>query len=827
MCPKAYLWFACVLFVAGRGAVFAQGDEKLKAFISVCDKRVAGHPYFSKVTMLKWTKNPPFVFYLERPPKDDKNYERLIVNSYLPFLDRLLKIFEREYATRLKLERRGAAPGFAIAVLNSRGSYGNYAQAVRVDALHHFRAHYDHKLQLAVTYVDAFARGNQRPEERHSVLHEFVHALQHAYNTTGRMPRSVWFNEGLAEFHSTSTNSADSLDTPRLNREHLMTLASVLTYSQLNSLFAPLSDLVAAENYADVLKRAKARGANTAIALRVFYAQSSAFVEFLRRGDGGKHKTQFLRFTDAIMRGSGGKAGFEKAFGKANLSALEKSFREYLAAEAQTRLRVHIGTPSAVVPAEVAAKFGNLPPPILYDTSELGWRDEEIGVRVAAARSSCANGNYDAALDLLPAANKDTKTDNEALAERVRSRVVAILQMRNALLDKLLTKNLRMAPLVDGKRQGGRLVARKGDELTLVNGKKTFKLPLSVLAPNNLAKELSKQKLIKRPSWQNAWLSWIGGDGSKKALRYLDNSDPHAAPLRADLTGTFDPAPGAAAVALGWILSVVPAKDPAAAYDQLDKMCAAIRDHSNSPLISRRIEALKECVKALAQRAFSIEDPRCINLSAKTTRTKDGRISVTYKGNDAAIGNDFRFNKAITKSYLDGFPNLATSKTGLTRKRTYYELVGSGVFTWPVPLRGPVVLELRYEMVGGGLWGLVMSTRTDGAYIRSGMAGAIDIFDPKTRLNDSVGAAKVIMADEVHKLRLEFDGKGKVVSTFDGKKVAEVTRVGSLTHGYAGLMVHASMPLRVHSLKLEGKLDSGASLELRKAFVERTLERVK
>ena len=140
MCPKSYVWFACAVFVAGGGTVSAQADKKLEAFIASCDKRVADHPYFSKVTMLKWTKNPPFVFYIERPPKDDKTYQRMIVNSYMPFLDRLLKIFEREYATRLQLKRRGAAPGFAIAVLNSRGSYGNYAQAVQANSLHYSRS---------------------------------------------------------------------------------------------------------------------------------------------------------------------------------------------------------------------------------------------------------------------------------------------------------------------------------------------------------------------------------------------------------------------------------------------------------------------------------------------------------------------------------------------------------------------------------------------------------------------------------------------------------------------------------------------------------------
>ena len=203
-------------------------DQQFAAFVASCDKRLAADKrFFERITLLK-TKKMPFIFYVQRPLRDEAAYQRKVVNSYLPFLVKLVEIFEREYATPLELARRQSTPGFAIVVLSSRGSYNNYAQAIQYADLHHARAHYDPELQLAVTYVDAFAPGNPRPEERHAVLHEIVHALQHAYSTTGEMPKPVWFNEGLAEYRSASTHLANSLDRPLLDQYHLAALAACL-----------------------------------------------------------------------------------------------------------------------------------------------------------------------------------------------------------------------------------------------------------------------------------------------------------------------------------------------------------------------------------------------------------------------------------------------------------------------------------------------------------------------------------------------------------------------------------------------------------------------
>ncbi len=76
--------------------------QDLTTFRAGLDSKLAAHPFFSKITFAVVDRHPPFVFYLQRPEKDVKHYERQIVNSYLPFLLRLSKIFDREYTTPLK-----------------------------------------------------------------------------------------------------------------------------------------------------------------------------------------------------------------------------------------------------------------------------------------------------------------------------------------------------------------------------------------------------------------------------------------------------------------------------------------------------------------------------------------------------------------------------------------------------------------------------------------------------------------------------------------------------------------------------------------------------
>jgi hypothetical protein len=106
-----------ILFALSLVAVAAAQDPT--ACRANLDARLAGHPFFTRVTFSVVDRHPPFLFYLQRPPRDDAEYDRKIVNSILPFLQELTRQCEARYWKPAGLQRSADAPAFAVAVLDS------------------------------------------------------------------------------------------------------------------------------------------------------------------------------------------------------------------------------------------------------------------------------------------------------------------------------------------------------------------------------------------------------------------------------------------------------------------------------------------------------------------------------------------------------------------------------------------------------------------------------------------------------------------------------------------------------------------------------------
>jgi len=461
-------------------------------------------------------------------------------------------------------------------------------------------------------------------------------------------------------------------------------------------------------------------------------------------------------------------------------------------------------------------------PPVDYPAAMIGWDEDDQPMRIAAARLLCRDGDYGTALAVLPAAG-----DSEpALVDRVRQRVVEVARLRTLLLERAKSKKLRIAPVVGGKRRGGTVVGFTADELTLRNRSDTFNLPLSVLSAANLENELRKHKLVTKTDWQCAWLRWLAGDKPSKALRHMVSTAPETRVLRDDLA--LRPKDSALVAAdLARILQLTPATQQAAAFDQMEWLVGVIATHRNHALFADRIAGLKQCVKALAQRAFSLTDRRCLSLTIDFEPAADGKVSIRYDGGRLPLLQDFRYDAALTKACLKNWSKLATSLHTFEAKDGVAELVGRGVYSWPIPVHGPLTMELGFQISGSGRWGLLMGAREDGAMLRVSMAGVMSLWDPKTRLSDELGKTSIVNIGQTYRLRLEFDGKGKATSYLNDQKVAVATKLGTLVRGRIALMTCCSQWLSVKWLKISGTLDMTASTELRGVFVRKILGRIK
>lgn len=279
-------------------AVALPAQDPWKDFRTQLDQSLRSHNFFSKVKVTA-IERKPFLFYVEQAADGSADHEVAVVNSYMPFLKELVEQWNKHYGKPLNLAASPKAPGYAIAILSSGGRYLDFRTAINDPSLANARAHYTPDLRLAVTYLDTFGGGGRKIDDIQPLLHEVVHALQHAHAKDDEMTKPVWFNEGLADYRSSCDTMASSLKEPPMQEDHL----KALTFGYASRAGRPyvntIAELVAPTSYADVLGLAKKRVAQIRpeLALAMFYAQSEMVVRFLHEANGGARAQQFVQYT--------------------------------------------------------------------------------------------------------------------------------------------------------------------------------------------------------------------------------------------------------------------------------------------------------------------------------------------------------------------------------------------------------------------------------------------------------------------------------------------------------------------------------------------------
>lgn len=811
---------AAALLLAGSVPLPAQDaagavDPAAAATIAQLEQQLTTHPFFQRITLTK-VERPPFVFFVQRPPKDEALYERTIVNTYLPFLLELLDIWEREYAKPLGLPRRADAGLLAIAVLASKGSYSDYAQAVQQPGMHVMRAHYDPELRLAVTYQDSFAVGEDvRQEQRTALLHEAVHALQHACAPDGKMPPGLWWREGLADYRAGGTTTiASSLRTPKVSDLHLKLLAGVWGRKDLRALFGGLTDILGPADYNAVVQRAQQRMRGRAIdvqlVLSLFYAQSCALMEFLHEADERAHVPGLHRYLQSLYRGE---AAELPAALQLELAELERRFLLHLQARLQDRFGTTLKLPDvAATPGDAAASL----PPAEVDLGALAWRDDELPARLAAAHTLCADGEYELAAALL---------DGEGPPQlvRARERIARLPALRDELLAGAIERRRKVRfELPDGKVEG--TITSVGAEGIVVRGKDEQRLPKTACSPNFLLREGRIQGRYANERWLDTFLAWLDGATMGKLASALERQEPGMEELRQDVTAPFDPEAGRPGVALARLQRAQVPDDQPAAAATLAQLRRWLPKYAADPLLDTRRIDLEEYLRALAPRAFSLDDPSCLRLHGRIEQGAGGRLRFLYEGKED-LPADCPHDKEWMRELMERMPKLATEDTRLRRLRDAYELRGSGLFRWALPLTGAQTIELTYTLDGPVVLHLWLCGDEEGNSIQVGADGTVIIVDQKENLVDSVGDPRTIWIDRKQKLRIEHDGEKLRVSV-GNKKTSELARTGSRTRGHLGFLMHGSHPVKIHSLTIEGRIDPDGTEALREQFVQRTLREI-
>lgn len=801
--------------------------EAYKIFRTGIEKRLKAHPFFSRITFTI-VDRPPFLFCVERPAVDEPKYELGVANSYLPHLRELLKQFEANYVKPGKLWRRPEAGGYALAVLASAGRYVDFRTAIGDPSLAMARAHYTPELRLAVTYQDAFARHNTKSEERHALLHEFVHALQHAYSANGEMPKPVWFNEGLADYRSSCTNSQSSLAEPPLQGNHIAAMAFGYGNPAGRFYVSPLKDLVAAVSYGDVVKQAKRRNKAEVPAetlLSMFYAQSEMFVRFLHEGEKGKYRDGFLRYVAAAQGGASGAAAFQKALA-VNGDAISKMETEWLTWLTGILKKRYPRIPNLANKAAAGgggeALAAPMSPPIAFDTSKLHWSAKDLADRFEGARRLCADGSYDAGLKMLPA-DGEVPAEQLPFLKRERKRIAELVRVRDMALKDLLKRKGRLSMVIDGDRIAGNVQRREGDNLVVkIKGKEQV-FPLTVMGPLVLKSQAKRFDLLKgKGRWFEVWARWLNGESCKRLKGLLKLEYSTMKELRGDLTYDLDGDRGRAAAALVTMLNLPQTNDREQALEALATMRQLVRAHGESGLLQRRKVAIRKLARAYAERAFRIEEPSALGLSGTVERSAKGMMTASYTKSSVAPRADFA---PLTKQQLEQLPIEQTKTTysgrsGLTAKDGIYQLVGSKWLRWAVPLRGRHSVELKFAVSGDFVpdFGIGIGVGP-GRMMIVYPTGSVQVMDLQQRVMDTVGGGGQLMVDKVHTLRIEHDGKKRMTVSLDGQQTARVGNVGRMVGGDVYLYVSSSNPIKVSGIKISGTPNPGNPQEYRDRYV--------
>lgn len=809
-------------------AATLSAQDPWKDFRTELDQSLRSHNFFSKVKVTA-IERKPFLFYVEQAADGSADHEVAVVNSYMPFLNELLAQWNKHYGKPLNLVASPKAPGYAVAILSSGGRYLDFRTAINDPSLANARAHYTPDLRLAVTYLDTFGGGGRKIDDIQPLLHEVVHALQHAHAKDFKMTAPVWFNEGLADYRSSCDTMASSLKEPPLHEDHL----KAMTFGYASRAGRPyvntLAELVEPTSYADVLGLAKKRigQVRPELALGMFYAQSEMVVRFLHEANGGARAPQFVQYTKLVLEGASGLAAFQQAFvcpTPETMAALEQDWLKWLDAELRRRAP---NLPNLVKGGgEAITGPEPMPPAIAFDTKGLAWAPEDFEERLGAARRLCGRGEFEAAQATLP---DPASVQDKPLLDRLqreRERITALLQLRQRVIDDMAKSKGAVA--VGDVR--GKFVRRSDTGIVLLVGKEERSLPISAFTPKVLQTEGTRLKAFEgREVWLRIWLRYLQGTKLAQLKTDLAEKFSTIAALRPDMTVEFADTPGGAAEALAELQSIPTSDDPKAARAGLERLQAVVTANRSSPLLQKRREAIDLLARGLAERAFDPNDPAGLGLTGET-EFKDGVVKVRYTDPIKSPTADFDVVPVDQRKWLPEGPRLPYGgQHGLTPQGKGYQVAGTALLRWAAPLRGAFRLDLVYHVPESANVDLsVMLMVSDQSALFCFLNGSVMVIDiPNFGKTDPspVGGGGTYFVDKENTWTMEFDGKRTLVTKINGKETARVD-TGDLNTGELWLNVHSGSPMPIDMIELSCTPVVREPGKMREQFVARTLAKM-
>lgn len=828
---QRFILLSLLCFASLAPRSFAQDlpEDPRERFMGIQAKRIARHPYFSKVVFEKVTPKEGYVFYVQRGAIASPDGVPKVVGELLPWFAELEKLFIERYVQPNALERAHGGAPHTTYVLTSRGDYDNYMSYAGEVCSSYVGGSYDPYLSALVTFRDNFGLTFRPGQKRRHQLHAFVHSLQQAYGIgKDRLPGPEWFVEGMAVYLSmTPASKPEDLRVPKLLP---LLLDHAVETQQVGGLtnFAllPLEQLLAPDGRTSFRKDYRERREDYWKYMGTLAIQCGMLVQFLNEADGGLKRAAFDTYAKHALTGRGaGSKTAAAAFG--DLKELDKKFWEFLFAQYKethpkfNAKRVEAARPVAgTKPITAAALPQFLPEYLALESTE---NEALLGIALWKAQQ----GRLAPAIAQLDAILQQGES---AQATIERKRLADLLELRDSYFAHLIETGTKLRLEYEGKKLMA--VATRLEEGIVhfaENRRGIEQLPVESLNLVELCSTMSREKPKFGDPLVRAYPLALAGD--KRLVKRLSRIDDDGG-LKADAEALIG------YIALGEVARHISAL---ASYsvDEIDSTSSitiiehikAVIPHINFMdfvgVRKARLEAFAALAYETRLEAQTIESL----LEGKVDRLGNERLRITYDFSDPAQLDDFVQDLDFKKAHREVLPptGIAESDEYCLVRGNRLTFHGRASLQHPLFFQGPQSVEytFRYDSIplgaSGTLSSLMVGMCSDGqsSGVYNFNFGGLYAYDEQsghqTEVDLTAGNGYYQHVD--YRFQLVHDGTN-MTWYLNGQSKGSIA-CGPLNSGEMFVLVHSNFPIAMKTLILEGTVTVSGTDRLRANWVKR------
>ena len=817
-------------------------------------KKLANHPYLSRLELAENLSFAPVLIVVQRPPKAKPGFDTAVAQLHGPWLKRAVDLFEEDWKEVLPPRREGCAL-LPVILLQSYGDFVNYCKTASGGAFNG-SAHYNTDLQAVVCYSEQMGGTRDEAVERRAALYALIHSLiqSHAPNNDDTTSH-WWLREGLARLYSDWRGDAKAPEVAVPDENGIPWLGGVVTSEHRRDLFfMPVQQLLAIRSANDLYNSMESRVGGRDVAdadwggqvRGAFAVECGLVVSDLIHADQGRQRPAVAARLASIAAATKGPPppGLDPGVLQKRLAATLQSELKRLKSPAQLDDAL-----AGVIATWKPAKGEADAPPKVDAASDVGRRvtglsgggDDgpfdpaslvavplPVEARLGIVLRLAGIGEIDAAAascdDLAKALDSSDAMHDRVARESQRLRELA--QWRRDFVEAWKSSGQKLRIEHDGSSTSGSVKAIEDNDLVLLDAKgRELRVALAGLDCEQMLRRFGEAKLEVGTPLVRAYAALIAG--RKGWAKGLDGASPEEKDLKGDAARWPQIlANGDAAARIQKLAHTPVPTSVARAAAPLADLRALFASKDAVSVVEPRRELLRRFAAACLRPEFDSAGVAALGLKGRVLTKPDGVVRLTYTFDDAAQAEDWvAADPSIWASkQLSRNPTPASQSAGKVEKGAL-RVFGTKLWLSKLQFRAPMTVTYKYKACTPAadakltVVTLCVTLCDDGrrSRITATDMGGIRIDDSATHLGEEDYSPTQWEYDLVNENRIVHDGKS-VVFTRAGDKEHRLA-AGARQFGRVGIFVTTETWIEIEDLEIEGHVDEASLAPLRSAWI--------